>query len=366
MIIDKNFKFGLEVEYIIFQNTMEKSALWADDLNFNKIYQIIKNIPFLDVCQMDGIDPEEAHDEISPFVIEGYHLKHEDGRPAKSMLVKGVEIRTPVCSSIDECINIYEILLKRLKKAMQEHGLYLSSIAHHPTATKFEAERMGRRHDFWNWAKVAMKTYGPDINISFPKDVEDKIFNNLDSFHERVNYYAPAMSALTLCSPFFDGGLKYDNNQVVLSHRTLRRSPVAPAIEAHFNENGRMEFKFFEMAKDAIEYRAMFLLCLVLSLATEDELPGMAEAHERIYALGEVAKKGLNAHHVNDVLNELKQVSFQVLNRYGFDYSPLEIFWERFHTGILPGHQLIEAYQSNKTMLDILKSRIPGTTEFYV
>jgi len=357
--MNDSFRFGLEVEYIIFQNNREKSALWVDDLDFEQVYKIIKQIPFLDVCQMNGIDPEEAHDEISPFVIEGYHLKNEDGAPAKSMLVKGVEIRTPVCSSMDECLKIYETLLHRLKKAMAEHDFYLSALAHHPTATKFEADRMGRRHDFWNWAKVAMKTYGPDINISFPKNIENRIFNNLEQFHERVNYYAPAMSALTLCSPFFDGGLKFDHDKIVLSHRTLRRSPVAPAIEPHLNENGRMEFKFFEMAKSSVEYKAMFLLCLVLSLATDEELPGRAEEHDRIYALGEVAKIGLEAPNIIQILNELKDVSSRVLLRYNFNPNDLEIFWERVVSGELPGHQLINAYQSKIAMLDILKSRIP-------
>ena len=137
------------------------------------------------------------------------------------------------------------------------------------------------------------------------------------------------MSALTLSGPFYNGQVENRFGEHVLSHRTLRRSPVAPAIEPHLNENGRMEFKFFEMAVSGAEYEAMFLLCLVLSLASENELPGLSEDHDRIYALGEVARKGLDAPNVFTIIGELRSVSDEVLSRFGFDSTPLQIFWDR-------------------------------------
>ena len=90
--MDNTFGFGLEVEYILFKMTDKSPALWVNELRFDEIYQIIKDIPFDDFATMRGIDPEEAHEEISPYVAEGYHLKNADGSPAKDMLVKGVEI----------------------------------------------------------------------------------------------------------------------------------------------------------------------------------------------------------------------------------------------------------------------------------
>ena len=360
--MSNSFHFGLEVEFIIFKNDETRPALWADDISFEKVYSIIKEIPFDDVADMSGVDPEEAHEVVSPYVVEGYHLKNADGTPATDMLVKGVEIRTPVCDSIATCLDVYETLLKRLKSHFKSHDLYLSAIGHHPTATKFEADRMGRRHDFWTWAKVAMKTYGPDINISFPKNVEDRIFNNIDNFNQRVNYYAPAMSALTLSGPFYDGKIENRFGENILSHRTLRRSPVAPAIEPHLNENGRMEFKFFEMATTPDEYHAMFLLCLVLSLADENELTGLCDDHDRIYAFGEVAKRGLEAQNIFSIIGELRSVSDEVLARYGFDSSALQIFWDRLDEGILPSHEMINAFQAHQSMLKILESRIPHTS----
>ena len=58
----------------------------------------------------------------------------------------------------------------------------------------------------------------------------------------------------------------------------------------------------------------MFLLCLVLSLANDDELTGLSEDHDRIYGFGEVAKKGLNAPHVFEVIGELRSASDDVLS----------------------------------------------------
>ena len=364
--MNNGFHFGLETEYLIFKNSEDSPALWADELKFSQIYGILKNIPFKDIANMQGIDAEDAHEEISPYIVEGYHLKNSDGSPSVDMLVKGVEIRTPVCDSIENCLKIYEILLSRLKLAMEENGFYLSALSHHPTATKFEADRMGRRHDFWNWAKVAMKTYGPDINISYPKNIEERIFQDLNRFHQRVNYYTPALSALTLSSPFFNGQLDMRQENIILSHRTLRRSPVAPAIEPHLNENGRMEFKFFEMANTTIEYHGMFLLCLILSLANENELTGLSEDHDRIYGLGEVAKKGLLAANIFEIIGEIRSCSDHVLSRFGFDSSPLEVFWSRLDKGVLPGHELINLYQTNHSMLEILKYRIPIISNQYV
>ena len=102
--------------------TKQGTALWADDISFDKVYNIIKNIPYKDIADMSGVDPEEAHEEISPYVVEGYHLKNQDGTPATDMLVKGVEIRTPVCGSISNCLSVYNELLNRLKSHFEKKG----------------------------------------------------------------------------------------------------------------------------------------------------------------------------------------------------------------------------------------------------
>jgi hypothetical protein len=51
----------------------------------------------------------------------------------------------------------------------------------------------------------AMTTYGPDINVSVPPEVAARI--DLHDLHGKVNYYAPALTALTVASPLYRGDL---------------------------------------------------------------------------------------------------------------------------------------------------------------
>ena len=120
------------------------------------------------------------------------------------------------------------------------------------------------------------------------------------------------------------------------------------------------------MANTTHEYHAMFLLCLVLSLASDNELTGLSEDHDRIYSFGEVAKKGLDGANVFEVIGELRGVSDDVLSRYGFDSRGLDLFWDRLDQGVLPSHQIMEEFKNHGSMLEILHSRRPILSEQYV
>jgi gamma-glutamyl:cysteine ligase YbdK (ATP-grasp superfamily) len=82
------------------------------------------------------------------------------------LLPKGVEIRTPICTSIDECLAALKTLHARLQQALQQLGYQAVALSFHPTNVHFEGPQNKRRHDFWQWAMVAMLTYGPDVNIT--------------------------------------------------------------------------------------------------------------------------------------------------------------------------------------------------------
>jgi hypothetical protein len=45
----------------------------------------------------------------------------------------------------------------------------------------------------------AMLTYGPDVNVSLPESVARGL--DLKDLHQKINYYVPALTALTLGSP---------------------------------------------------------------------------------------------------------------------------------------------------------------------
>jgi AraC-like DNA-binding protein len=91
------------------------------------------------------------------------------------LLPKGVEIRTPVCASIEECLGSLKTLHERLQHALAELDCQAAALSFHPTEVDFEGPQNKRRHDFWQWAMEAMVTYGPDVNISLPKNLAARI-----------------------------------------------------------------------------------------------------------------------------------------------------------------------------------------------
>lgn len=338
------FKFGLETEFILYSKKEEK-FLWGEEINFNFLHDLLMAIPYSDFPSMTGIDQEDAHTKNSPYVIEGYHLKDKAGN-ITGMIPKGVEIRTPVCLSISECLEVHQKLLNRLLQELSMHDLDLISLSHHPLHDKFWGPQCGRRYDFWQWALEVMTTYGPDINISFPEKVQDNLFNNLQDFEQKINYYAPALVALTLASPFRDQKSQEFQSKTILSNRTFKRSTIAPMIEPHLNENGRMEFKWFEMPLSHKEFEAYFLVCL--SLVLDDSLKGRATNQERIYHLGQVSINGLEDEYIQGIAHNVLASVREILPDFNFDINAIEILEERLSSKTLPAHELMSIYsQSN-------------------
>src|SRR5439155_20102779 len=115
------------------------------------------------------------------------------------------------------------------------------------------------------------------FNVSVLKTMATSL--DLKALHQKVNYYAPALTALTLASPLRGGELWRIRGRVGKSVRTYHRSATAPAIEIHPDQELRLEFKPFEMAISLTDYRNYFLLWLTLIL--DDELKGRASDQTR-------------------------------------------------------------------------------------
>src|SRR5262245_54555767 len=247
----QGFMFGVEAEYLLV-DAATFQPLWHRDLSFERINTALEAIDVSDLPGLDGLDLEKPHRKLMPFAVEGYHVPDPDLNPI-DLLPKGVEIRTPVCDSIEECLATLATLHQRLQATLLGLGYRAASLSHHPTETHFEGPQNKRRYDFWQWAMEVMVTYGPDINVSLPKRLDDRI-DSKDLF-AKVNYYGPAMAALTLASPIYDGKLWDIRGQIGKSIRTHRRSVIAPAIELHPAERGRMEFKLYEATNSLLDYR---------------------------------------------------------------------------------------------------------------
>lgn len=332
------FLFGLEAEYLLIDQQNFK-PLWYQDLDFAHLNNVLESIPFDDLPPLDGLELEPPHRKLMPYVVEGYHLPGSDDS-AVGLLPKGIEIRTPVCRTIEESLSCLSTLHNRLQAALADIGCKATALSHHPTMSQFEGVQNKRRYDYWRWAKEAMTTYGPDINVSLPQELRQSF--SPDDLERRVNFYGPALTALTLASPFRDGALWLCHGRVGKSLRTHRRSIFAPIIELHPEENGRCEFKSFEMTQSLIEFHAYYLLWLELLL--DDGLEGTATYQTRIYDLGSIARDGLAVEGVTARAKEVLDRAQIVLPQYGFDPAPLSVFANRLQSGKLPADDLTELF----------------------
>jgi carboxylate-amine ligase len=303
---------------------------------------------------LDGLELEVPHRKLMPFAVEGYHLPAPDLSP-KDLLPKGVEIRTPVCPSIEACLECLQVLHGRMHVALGTLGYQAVAISHHPVEDHFEGPQNKRRHDFWQWAMLAMTTYGPDVNVSLPAPLNDRL-DPVD-LHAKVNYYAPALTALTLASPILRGGLWKIRGQIGKSIRTYRRSVIAPAIELHPEESGRLEYKTFEATNSLGDLHAYFLLWLELLL--DDGLRGRASEQTRIYDLGAVASDGLAVETAADRASEVLHRAPSVLANRGFNPGPLDAFRRRLYTRRLPADELIELYGRVPSIPALLRHLAP-------
>jgi Glutamate-cysteine ligase family 2(GCS2) len=345
----RGFHFGIEAEYLLVEAETFR-PLWHDDLEFEPLNAALEIIPTEDLPPLDGLELEPPHRKLMPFVVEGYHLPSPEMSP-RDLLPKGIEIRTPVCPSIESCLEVLRVLHERMQRALAELGYRAVSISHHPTADRFEGPQNKRRHDFWQWAMQAMVTYGPDINVSLPPDLNERL--DFDLLHARVNYYAPALTALSLASPFYLGRLWTIRGRVGKSIRTYRRSVIAPAIELHPEEAGRLEYKTFETSNRLEDFHAFFLLWLELLL--DDGLNGRASEQTRIYDLGAVARDGLASETIRDRAAEILERAPGVLAARGFDARPLAPFRRRLEMRQVPADDLIDLYETDASIPAVLR-----------
>ncbi|MDA1013776.1 MAG: glutamate-cysteine ligase family protein [Planctomycetota bacterium] len=346
-----SFRFGIEAEYQL-ADAETFRPLWHQDLSFEELNEALESIPVDDLPPLDGLELEPPHNRLMPYAVEGYHVPAPDLSPI-DLLPKGIEIRTPVCSSIDECLATLKTLHDRLETALLERGFTLVSLSHHPTEHHFEGPQNKRRYDYWQWAMEVMTTCGPDINVSLPRELNDRI--DVTDLHRKMNYYSPALAALSLASPLYRGKLWKIRGAVGKSIRTYRRSVIAPAIEFHPQENGRMEFKLFEATNRLDDYHAFFLLWL--TLLVDDGLTGRARDQTRIYDLGAVARFGLEAETVRERAGEVLARAPVALNRFGFDPGPLRIMNHRLETGRLPADDIIDRFRESGSLANVLQSR---------
>ncbi|MGZ3770879.1 MAG: glutamate-cysteine ligase family protein [Bdellovibrio sp.] len=347
----KDFHYGLELEYLLMDKNSAK-PLWYQDVTFKELNACFESISLEGIPSLAGLELEAPHKKNMPYIVEGYHVPDEHFNMV-DMLPKGVEIRTPVVNSVEKCLHFAKILFDRLQSGLNEIGYSAVALSHHPLYSEFSGQQNKRRHDFWQWAMEVMTTYGPDINVSLPEELSKRL--DLKDLEAKVNYYAPAMAAFSLASPFVDNSLWKIREKYGKSFRTHKRSYIAPPIEIHPDEGFRLEFKVFEMSPHLQDYQNFFLLFLTLLL--DENLKGRASKQTRIYDLGNVAQFGFNATEMSDRAAALLQSAFKVLPQWGFSADPLKDFVPRFERKRCPADDMIEKYLQTNDLKEILLER---------
>ncbi len=346
-----DFHFGLEAEFMLADKATYK-PLWYKDVTFTELDHLFSQISLNGIPSLDGLSAEPPHSKLMPFIVEGY------GIPDSEMNIidaypKGIEIRTPICGSLKELFLVYRELYERVSASLETRNLSPVAISHHPIESKFSGPQNKRRHDFWMWAQEVMTTYGPDVNISFPDEITNKLFKDLEDLNSKINYYAPSMAALSLSSPFLNGAPWLIKGGQGLSYRTFKRSIIAPAVELHPDESNRIEFKVFEMTSDIADFEAYF--SLVLGLFLSFELKGRATSQERIYDSGSVARFGLKADGVSGTLGDLFEKCEKNLPKFGFSTRPLKRLHERLEKKRHISDEMLETFHQTKSLELVMK-----------
>lgn len=347
----QQFRFGLESEYLVVKLN-DLTPLWHQELTFKELNEIFETISLDGIPSCEGLDLEPPQKKLMPYVVEGYHLPNMDVQ-AEEILPKGVEIRTPVCNSLLEVLQVHTTLYTRLQEAMNKYGYDLICLSHHPLHSQFSGPQNKRRHDYWQWSMEVMTTYGPDINVSLPEVLALQISES--DLESKINYYGPALSALSVASPFCDGGPWNLRDGFGKSFRMHKRSYIAPPIEFHPTEKNRFEFKVFDMPKTLQEIEAQFLSFIALVL--DEGLKGRATKQSRIYDLGQVARKGLAAEEMTERAREFLTRAPQILTEWGYDPKALNIFQQRLDSGQTPADEMLQLFQQTQSLKDVLKSR---------
>ena len=345
----RGFRFGIEAEFLLVEAGTYR-PLDDRELDFDDIEAALEAIPTDDLPGCDGLDPKPPHRKAMPFYVEGYHVPDPEA-PHPALIPKGVEVRTPPLATPEAASGMLVELVGRLREGLATRALVPVAASYHPSAGAFHGPRGDRSPQRWRWAQRAMRTYGPDVNVTLPARRVDRI--DPDDLEAKVNAYAPALVLPTLASPLHRGAPWVVEGHVGASIRTALRSPFAPSWKRHAGQGGRFEFKGFEMSPRLEDLHAGLLLWLALLL--DDGLRARDTDEGRIVALGAIARDGLAVAEVRDRASEVVGRAPATLERWEFDPGPIAAIADRLEAGRLPADEILGWYRLEGSIPAVLR-----------
>ena len=324
--------------------------LWHDRLDCVHLEAILESISLKNIPSLSGLAVKSSTGRILPYYVEGYDVFDSQGVMV-GVEPKGLEVRTPVTDDSKEAVRLLRLLRQRLADALSPIGLALIALSHHPVETVFTGSQQHRSPSRWIWAKEAMFNYAAHVNISLPDDLQSYI--DIDDLHAKVDYYGPALAAISVAAPFYDGHLWKIGDRIGKSKRIHRRSRVAPAFVYYPNQNHRLEFKSFDMSSRDDDFHAYILLWLALVL--EDRLAGRGTQRTRLRDMNTASIYGLESDKLYRRANEIACAATRILPKWGFDDEPLSSLFSRMQLRRSPADEMIEWALDGEPITEIMQ-----------
>jgi gamma-glutamyl:cysteine ligase YbdK (ATP-grasp superfamily) len=368
---ESGFRYGIEHEVPLLTTTGE----FVDFTNttFERLDAIIAELPMY-AADYPGLRIGDLNIRDKRWYIEGFDRFDESGG-YRRRLVKGLEVRTPICTSISEAVETFDRDLQLLRAVAVRHGYRLTAVAHNPFAVEFVPDPPLNRWEVAHCtapeeqtAYIHMLTYGPDVSLSHSSWT---VAQTID-IGRKLTYYSPYLVPLSFSSPFYRGRL-WDG----LSRRTYYRTGARPAVLVFVadpadrlasrptltklarlgSEAGRIEFKAFDACADPQTYGA--LLALVKGVALSPDLPGRRTVPDpQLHQLS--ARSGFADATIYAMTGTILAAAEGALSAP--DRAWLEPVFQYYRAHRTPAHDLIEEYQSTGDIITTLR-RVYGAGE---
>ncbi len=352
------YKIGIEFEYILTDS--KGNILDFTNLDSQKIINLIEK------SRLKHKDSNLSSGDLGIkkgfWYLEGDERFNEQGE-FTDLKIKGIEIRTPICQSINEVLVSLVTLEKELLNSLQPAGLDIAIIGFNPKTNKYIFEpklnnwekNMRQKYKEYDFAEISNLTYGPDINISSTSWNEEI---NLD-IAEKINYYSPYIVPFSFSAPFYNGKL-WDG----YSKRTYERTGNRPAVKlytshktghsltwkaASKSEVGRIEYKAFDaiLSKDLLNALCSFVLGIALA-----DLPGRSKlASKQLHE--KAAKYAFTDTEIKQQSTFLVQEAYKALKQNGLlsEADNIKLLQQMLDLNVIGSDKLIEKYNHDGTTI---------------
>lgn len=341
-------KFGIEAEYAL----IRPDGAFADFTNtsFPEVQPIIDALPFYGHPELRVGD---AGIRVKNWYVEGDERFDESGR-STGLAFKGVEIRTPVFSTIEEALGSLKQLRLMLEAELNARSWSLTAIGFNPCTTSYAPAYTRWEKEFHashvenSLPQVSTLSYGPDLNFSLREGSPEATIESA----RRLTYYSPYIVPFSFNSPLFAGELWEG-----LSYRTYRRSGIRPAALAHLSgshdhplvkkadpasQHLRIEFKAFDMIGEDKLLGELFHLVVGIAMADDGALPGKADLADRKLHR-KVALSGFTDEAVHQEAARVVTIARHTLRAEGFG-GDLPLLEHMLAARLTPAHAMRERF----------------------